>query len=144
MTKGKNGQQLGQENLQRVEEWKARVEAEGSVHEYAYSGRVKRAEVARECGFSRSVCVQNESVRELLERCDREWYGTESTDQAAAGAAADRAEKRAQTASSDSSRLMARVAELEAENRVLRRQLARYKALEAVIQDGMPGFGVYS
>ena len=142
MTKGKNGQQIGQENLQLVKAWKSRVEAEGTVHEYAYSGRVKRSEVARECGFSRSVCVQNEGVRELLECCDREWYGTESTDQAAASAAADRAEKRAQTASSDSSRLMARVAELEAENRALRQQLARYQALEAVVHDGMAGFGV--
>jgi hypothetical protein len=142
MTKGKNGQQIGKKNLQRVEEWRSRVEAEGRVHEYAYSGRVKRTEVARECGFSRSVCVQNEDVRQLLECCDREWYGTESTDQGAASAAADRAEKRVQTASSDTSRLMSRVAELEAENRMLRQQLARYQALDAVVQDGMAGFRV--
>ena len=142
MTKGKNGKQIGEEYRQRAEAWKASVEAAGTAHEYAYAGRVKRTEVARECDFSRSVCVQNEGVRALLERCDREWYGTESADKAASGAAMDRAEKRAQTASSDSGRLMARVAELEAENRALRQQLVRYQALESVVQDGMAGFGV--
>lgn len=141
MSRGKNGKQIGEEYLQRAEAWKARVETAGTVHEYAYAERVKRTEVARECGFSRSVCVQNEGVRGLLERCDREWYGTEPADKAASSAAVDRAEKRAQTASSDSGRLMTRVAELEAENRALRQQLARYQALESVVQDGMAGFG---
>jgi len=37
---------------------------------------------------------------------------------------------------------MTRVAELEAENRALKTQLARYRALEAVVHDGMAGFGV--
>jgi hypothetical protein len=144
MTKGKNGKQIGAEYLQRVESWKASVESSGTVHEYAYAGRVKRIEVARECGFSRSVCVQNEGVKAILERCDREWYGTEPADQAASRAAVERAELRVQMASSDNSRFMARIAELEAENRALRKQLARYEALEAVIQDGMLGFGVNS
>lgn len=142
MTRRKNGKQMGAEYLQRVEAWKARVEGAGTAREYAYSGRVKRTEVARECGFSRSVCVQNERVRALLESCDREWYGTESIDKAASGALVDRAESCPQTASSDNGRLMARIAELEAENRALRQQLARYQALELVVQDGMAGFGV--
>lgn len=142
MTRGKTGKQIGKEYLQRAEAWKVSVESAGTVHEYAYAGRVRRTEVARECGFSRSVCVQNEGVKALLERCDREWYGTEPFDQAASRAAVDRAEMRAQTASSDSSRLMTRVAELEAENWALRKQLARYKALEAVVHEGMAGFGV--
>lgn len=142
MTRGKSGKQMGAEYLQRVEAWKARIESLGMVGEYAYAGRVKRTEVARECGFSRSVCVQNEGIRSLLECCDHEWYGTESADKVASSAAVDRAEKRAQTASSDNSHLMARVAKLEAENRALRQQLARYQALELVVQDGMAGFGV--
>jgi len=142
VTRGKSGKQIGEEYLQRAKAWKTSVEAAGTAHEYAYAERVNRTEVARECGFSRSVCVQNDEVRALIERCDREWFGTEPADQAASSAAVDRAEKRVQTASSDSSRLMARVAELEAENRELRKQLARYQALEAVVQEGMAGFGM--
>jgi len=142
VSNSKSGKQIGREYLQRAEAWKTSVEASGTAHEYAYAGRVKRTEVARECGFSRSVCIQNEGVKAILERCDREWYGTEPADQAASKAAVDRAEVRAQTASSDSSRLMTRVAELEAENRALKTQLARYRALEAVVHDGMAGFGV--
>lgn len=142
MKKGKNGQQLAEEYLQLVQDWKSRVESQGSARAYEYARRVKRTEVARECGFSRSVCVQNEAVKSLLECCDREWYGTEPSGKAAATSAIDRAEKRFHPESSDSSRLMALVAELEAENLTLKQQLARYQALEAVVHDGMPGFRV--
>ena len=135
---------MGSEYLQRVESWKTSVELSGTAREYAYAGRVKRTEVAHECGFSRSVCVQNKGVRAILERCDREWYGTEPADQTASRATVKRAEPRAEMASSDSSRFMARIAELEAENRALRKQLARHEAIEAVIQDGMLGFRVTS
>lgn len=144
MARRKSGKEIGQEYLRRAKRWKTDVEVSGTAHEYAYAGRVKRREFARECDFSYSVCTQNEGVRALLERCDREWYGTEPADKAASNAAVERAEIHAQVTSTDNSRLKARIVELETENRVLRQQLGKYKALESVIQDGMAGFGVGS
>lgn len=140
--KNKSGAELAKEYFDRAKEWKARTEASGTAHEYVYGGRVKRREFAKECDFSYSVCTQNGDVRKLLESCDLEWFGTESVDKAAENAANERADKRAQKVSSDNSKLKVRVAELEAENKALKKQLKRYQALEAVVQDGMAGFGV--
>lgn len=141
MTSGKNGKQMGDEYLQRAQAWKACIEATGKAHEYSYAGRVKRTEVARECGFSRSVCVQNKGVKALLECCDREWFGTEPADKTGSNAE-NQVHNRAQVVSSDSDKLIARVTELESENKVLRKQLSRYHALEEVIHEGMVGFEV--
>ncbi|WP_235041086.1 hypothetical protein [Vreelandella profundi] len=137
MTLGKNGKQMGDEYLQRAQAWKACIEATGKAHEYSYAGRVKRTEVARECGFSRSVCVQNKGVKALLECCDREWFGTEPADKTRSNA-----EIQAQVVFSDSDKLIARVTELESENKALRKQLSRYRALEEAIHEGMVGFEV--
>ena len=142
VTRNKSGRELAEEYMRRAEDWKRQIETSGTVHEYAYAGRVKRREFARECDFSYSVCTQNEGVRALLQRCDREWYGTEAADKAASSTAVERADKHARSTSSDNSRLMTRVAELEAENRALRQQLASYRELESVVQGGMAGFGV--
>jgi hypothetical protein len=141
VTSGKNGKQMGDVYLQRAQAWKACIESTGKAHEYSYAGRVKRTEVARECGFSRSVCVQNKGVKALLECCDREWFGTEPTDKTVSNTE-NQAQNCSQAVSSDSDKLIARVTKLESENKALRKQLSRYRELEQVIHEGMVGFEV--
>jgi hypothetical protein len=154
MSKGKTGRQIGEEYVQRAKVWKSSVERAGTMHEYAYAGRVKRREFASECGFSYSVCTQNDGVRAILESCDRQWYGTAAEskaaaeDEAASQAASDRAEKCAQSVSAENNKLKARIAQLEAENQALKAQKqaleqkqGEHETMERLIMSGMAGFG---
>ncbi|TKB51190.1 hypothetical protein FCL40_01135 [Ferrimonas sediminicola] len=138
--KGKSGQQLAGENVAKVKAWIDDRNRHRDWHEYAFNNRINRCALAEELDFSTSVCTQNKAVRALLEAADELWFTNEEMDKASHDAAHERALKRTGQISSTNNALTRRVAELEAENRSLRRQLDAYKELEALISAGSPGF----
>lgn len=140
MRKGKNGQQIAQENLERVKSWIEERNNQRDWHEYAHNNRINRRVLAQELDFAKSVCTQNQAVRALLEEADALWFNAEQVDRAAHEAARERAERRSSQAASSNNALTQRVAELEAENRQLRRELEAYKKQQALIEGGAAGF----
>lgn len=138
--KGKNGQQVAQENIQKVETWIHERNQHRDWHEYEFNNRIKRRALAQELDFAYSVCTQNKAVRKLLEDAEELWFAPRVIEKDAHEAARERAEKRSGKLSSDNSELVQRNAELEAENRRLQRELNAYKEMESLVANGMPGF----
>lgn len=140
MSKGKNGQQIAQENIVLVKSWiKERNECR-DWHEYEYNGKINRRVLSEELDIAKSVCTQNKVVRSLIEDADSIWFGKSNEDKASHEAARERAEKRSNKISSNNNALSLRVAELEAENRQLQQELSAYKKQKALIQAGASGF----
>lgn len=140
MSKGKNGQMLAEEYSHRVRAWIAQRNLARDWDEYAYNNRINRRVLADELDFSKSVCTQNNNIRKLLEDADDHWFRTKAADRASLDAARERAEKHSSVMSSNNGNLIKRVAELEAENRQLRQELAAYKQQQALIECGASGF----
>lgn len=138
--KGKNGQQLAQENLARVKAWIEERNQRRDWDEYAFNNRINRRVLADELDFAKSVCTQNQAVRKLLEEADALWFHSERIERAAHEAARERAEVRSGQIATSNNALVQRVAELEAENRQLRRDLEAYKQQQVLIEGGAAGF----
>lgn len=142
MTKGKNGQQIASENVVAVNVWIAERNQRRDWHEYAYNNRINRSVLADELDFAKSVCTQNSTVRALLDAADALWFKYETVEKAAHEAARERAQVKSSRITSDNSELHKRVAELEAENRQLRRELSAFKKQRALVEGGAAGFRV--
>lgn len=140
MRKGKNGQQIAAENVALVKAWIEERSKRRDWSEYAFNNRINRRVIAEELDFAKSVCTQNEAVRALLEAADGLWFNSEAIDRAAHEAARQRAEIKSGRVSSDNSELKQRVAELETENRQLRRELDAYKRQQVLVERGAAGF----
>jgi hypothetical protein len=142
MSKGKNGQQIAQENILLVKAWVAERNAIRDWHEYEYNGSINRTVLADELGIAKSVCTQNKAVRTLIEEADAIWFRKSNEDKASHEAARERAEKHSSLVSSSNNALTQRIAELEAENRKLQQELIKYKKQQALIQAGAAGFKI--
>lgn len=140
MKKGKNGQQIATENVALVKAWIEERNKRRDWKEYAFNNRINRRVIAEELDFAKSVCTQNEAVRTLLEAADGLWFKSEGIDKAAHEAARQRAEIQSGRVSSDNSELKQRLAELEAENRQLRRELDAFKRQQVLVEKGAAGF----
>lgn len=140
MKKGKSGQQAAIENVALVKAWIEERNKRRDWNEYAFNNRINRRVIAEELDFARSVCTQNEAVRSLLEAADGLWFNSEAVDKAAHEAARQRAEIQSGRVSSDNSELRQRLAEIEAENRLLRRELEAFKRQQALVEKGAAGF----
>jgi hypothetical protein len=140
MKKGKSGQQIAIENVALVKAWIEERNKRRDWNEYAFNNRINRRVIAEELDFAKSVCTQNEAVRSLLEAADGLWFNSEAVDKAAHEAARQRAEIQSGRVSSDNSELKQRLAELEAENRQLRRELDAFKRQQALVEKGAAGF----
>lgn len=66
-----NGQQIAEENLAAFLAWAA-SKSDGDYREYAHRGKLKRAEIATECGFGKSALTQNPAIRSALENLEAE------------------------------------------------------------------------
>lgn len=126
--------QLAQAYAGRVEQWIAERDQCGDYLEYERNGKVNRGALCAELDFSRSVVNQNPAVKAALTSAEQRWFGGGQADTWAHEAARERSEKRAAQRASDVSRLEDEVAKLKAENALLRKQLERYAAMDAVIQ----------
>jgi hypothetical protein len=142
MNKGKNGQQMGQENILLVKAWIAERNTIRDWHEYEYGGKINRTTLADELGFSTSVCTQNGDVRTLIKDADAIWFRKSHKDNDSHEAARERAEKHCSLVSSNNNALIQRIAELEAENRKLHQKLIKYKKQQTLIQAGAAGFKI--
>jgi cell division protein FtsB len=142
MTKGKNGQQIASENVAAVNAWISERNQRRDWHEYAYNNRINRSVLAVELDFAKSVCTQNSTVRALLDSADALWFKFETLEKAAHEAARDRAQVQSSRVTSDNNELQKRVAELEAENRQLRKDLGAFKKQQALVEGGAAGFGI--
>ena len=140
MRKGKNGPQLARENVKSVTAWIEERNQRLDWKEYEYNNRINRSVVAQELDFAKSVCTQNTTVRSLLEAADALWFKNEVEDRAAHEAARERAQAQSSRMTSDNSDLIKRVAELEAENRQIRRELSAFKKQQALVIGDLPGF----
>lgn len=134
--KGSNGIQEAEANVALIRQWIAERNAHRDWDEYAYAGRVNRTSVAAELGIAKSVMTQNPKVRALLEAQDKIWCESETLSRKAAD---ERAKKQSFEASVTNNHLSKRNAELEVEVQQLRKQLAKYQSLEALVQCGFPG-----
>lgn len=140
MTKGKNGQQIAQENIKLVLTWIDERNAARDWREYEYSGKINRRVLAEELGFAKSVCTQNKVVRALIEEADNYWFRKINEDKKSHGAARERAEKQSSLAVVSNNVLTQRIAELEAENRQLQRELTKFKKQQMLVQSGAASF----
>lgn len=61
-----NGQQAAEQNLAAFTTW-ASSKSDEDFKEYVHNGKLKRAEIASECLFSRSALVQNPAIKKALE-----------------------------------------------------------------------------
>ena len=156
MRKGKNGQQIAQENVILVTTWIAERNERRDWHEYEYNGKINRSALSDELGFAKSVCTQNKSVRALIGGAEALWFRKQDEDKASHEAARERAENRTNQISSSNNALTKRQAELEAENNQLQKEkkeleaennqlqkeLAAYKKQQVLIQAGNSGFKI--
>ena len=126
--------ELAQEYAERVDRWIAERDLCGDYLEYERGGKINRGALCAELDFSRSVINQNPAVRAALASAEQRWFGGSQEDTQAHEAARERSEKRAAQRASDVSRLEDEDAKLKAENALLRKQLERYAAIDAVIQ----------
>ena len=140
MSKGKNGQQIAQDNIKLVQAWVDERNAARDWHEYEYSGKINRRVLAEELGFAKSVCTQNKAVRSLIEEADSYWFRKIDEDKKSHESARERAEMQSGMVSVSNNALSQRIAELEAENRQLQRELTKFKKQQMLIQSGAAGF----
>lgn len=140
MKKGKNGQQIAQENLAKVKDWVESRNLRRDWNEYAFNNRINRRVIAAELDFAVSSCTQNKDIREVLEAADALWFNSEGIEKAAHEAARDRSETKAGQLSSETSQLRQRVAELEAELRQVRRERDAFIRQQLLVQGGAAGF----
>lgn len=142
MNRGKNGQQIAKENLSKVEAWIAERDAKRDWEEYEFNGKINRTVISADLNFAKSVCTQNKKVRTAISEAEERWFGRKEVTQASHEAARERAEKQTATVASANNTLIMRVAELEAENRQLRKELKAFKAQKALIEAGAAGLKV--
>ncbi|MFG0339730.1 VPA1267 family protein [Pseudomonas sp. zjy_13] len=66
-----NGQQIAEENLAAFLAWVA-SKSDLDFREYVHRGKLKRSEIATECGFGKSALTQNPAIRTALENLETE------------------------------------------------------------------------
>jgi hypothetical protein len=66
-----NGQQIAEENLAAFLSWST-SKSDGDFREYVHRGKLKRSEIAAECGFGKSALTQNPAIRAALESLENE------------------------------------------------------------------------
>ena len=122
-----NGKTMGNENFEKFEAWVAQRNSQNDKLDYIKNGKLNRSEVAKELGFGRSVWYQNPAVKELVLKLDSEWGKLKPAipkTERELVEAREKANVKTKRAESLNSRLLEKVAMLEAENRQLKVQLA--------------------
>ncbi|HBN9565048.1 VPA1267 family protein [Pseudomonas aeruginosa] len=64
-----NGQQIAEQNLSAFLAWVA-GKTDVDFREYVHRGKLKRSEIASECGFGKSALTQNPAIRTALEQLE--------------------------------------------------------------------------
>lgn len=66
-----NGQQIAEENLAAFMAWST-SKSDDDFRGYVHRGKLKRSEIATECGFGKSALTQNPAIRSALEGLENE------------------------------------------------------------------------
>ncbi|PVZ40553.1 VPA1267 family protein [Pseudomonas sp. CC120222-01a] len=66
-----NGQQIAEENHAAFLAWST-SKSDSDFREYVHRGKLKRSEIATECGFGKSALTQNPAIRSALENLEKE------------------------------------------------------------------------
>lgn len=66
-----NGQQVAEQNHAAFMAWVS-GKSDGDFREYVHRGKLKRSEIATECGFGKSALTQNPAIRSALENLETE------------------------------------------------------------------------
>lgn len=64
-----NGRQVAEQNFAAFVAWVG-SKSDEDFREYAHRGKLKRSEVASECGFGKSALVQNPAIKNALEELE--------------------------------------------------------------------------
>jgi len=134
-----NGQQKADQNLATFLSWVA-SKVDADYREMVLRGQLNRKEIARECGFAKSVLLQNPRVRDSLKTLEAGLRErgvlpplAVSEGEAALVAAIDQPNPRAAADKTRLKRLEAENAALKAELMELRGQLDRYRVMDNVL-----------
>lgn len=122
-----NGQQMAEQNLESFVVW-ASSKSDDDFREYVHRGKLKRAEIASECGFGKSALVQNPAIRNALDVLEdglRSRSVLPPLSEAPVSAELPVRDREAKQRRLDSQRLNA----LEQENAALRAELLKAKAM---------------
>ncbi|NCA90799.1 MAG: hypothetical protein EOM92_18435 [Gammaproteobacteria bacterium] len=131
-----NGQERAEQNLVTFQSWAASQD-EGTFRDMVVRGQLSRTEIAKVCGFAKSVLIQNPRVRAALKALEDELRTTGVLPPRAAEGGGDQpVSPPTPHASADQIRLK----RLEAENAALRAELAdlrerlqSYRVMEDVL-----------
>lgn len=66
-----SGQQIAEENHAAFLAWST-SKSDGDFREYVHRGKLKRSEIATECGFGKSALTQNPAIRSALDSLENE------------------------------------------------------------------------
>lgn len=133
-----NGQQRSEENFATFQSWMA-SKTDLDFREMVTRGQLSRQEIARECGFAKSVLLQNPRIKDALKLLETELRDREVLP--AAVEASTRADvqppsvsnPRAATDKARLKRLETENASLRAELTLVRGDLARFRLMEDVL-----------
>ena len=124
-----SGQQIAEQNLAAFIAWSV-SKSDDDFREYVHRGKLKRSEIAAECGFGKSALVQNPSIKSALEALEERLRGAGVlpplvADTQLLNEEPPMRDKEAKQRRNDGQRLNA----LEQENAALRAELAEAKAM---------------
>lgn len=136
MQKRLSGQQRADENLATFLSWAA-SKTDADYREMVLRGQLNRKEIARECGFAKSVLLQNPRVKEALRKVEVELRERDILPPVAEPTAPARpseaANPRVAADKARLKRLEVENASLRAEVMELRGQLDRYRLMDNVL-----------
>ena len=124
-----SGQQIAEQNLAAFIAWSV-SKSDDDLREYVHRDKLKRSEIAAECGFGKSALVQNPSIKSALEALEERLRGAGVlpplvADTQLLNEDPPMRDKEAKQRRNDGQRLNA----LEQENAALRAELAEAKAM---------------
>jgi len=130
-----NGQQKSEANFHAFEQWIA-VQTDESFTQITHRGKLKREDIFKACGFSKSVLTQNPRIRERLEGLEDD-LREKGVLPKLPETKALKTSKTPKYDSSTNSKIMEskRLAQLEQEVLELKAKLARYEELAEVIDE---------
>ena len=117
--------EIGRENLEKFQLWIAERKSQNDYLDYVRAGKLNRSEVAKELGFGRSVFAQNLSIKELALQLDAEWGAEKPAipkTERELVEARERANDKVKRTEASNSKLLEKIAMLEAEVRQLKIQ----------------------
>ena len=131
-----SGQQKADQNLAIFHSWVA-SKTDADYRDMVLRGQLNRKEIARECGFAKSVLLQNPRVKDALRTLEAQLRERDIlppvTDPATPTVTTDAPNPRAAADKARLKRLEAENAALRAEVMELRGQLDRYRLMDNVL-----------